>query len=250
MKEKKDTRAVSEVVAYVIILGIVFTVFSLIFFNATSIFSAAGDTEKLENGQRGLEILQLNAEKIVFGEAPRRTVDFPLSGGTISVGEAESRVVLRVNGTEVRNGSVSSVRYSLNNGLLVYENGAVISNSTGGSGMVSDPGWVVREDSVRVHGVRTFGGGAKQSSGSATVKMEAAGSTFTETVSRGESENVSIEIISPNSPAWAQYADELEDRETVTNFTRPARNSVEINMNITSDQTFVYVGKQVRVRVR
>lgn len=255
-------RAVSEVVAYVIIVAIVFIVFGLIFFNVTSIFASAGDNERVANAERGLEILQSDAERVVFGGAPRRTTEFPLGGGSASVGGEQVRVNVTVvpdSGDPVsRNRTLSPVRYELNNEVLLYENGGVISaseeNAEGeeNSVMASDPGWVIRDDAVAVHTVRTFGVGSVGGGQTATVKTESAGDAFTETIPEGESGNVTVEVFSGNSPsqsAWSLYMERLRSKDTVVDVTdRP--DSVEIQMDIDDGQTFVYVEKPVRVEVR
>lgn len=254
--------AVSEVVAYVIIVAIVFIVFGLIFFNVTSIFASAGDNERVANAERGLEILQSNAERVVFGGTPRRTTEFPLGGGSVSVGGEKVRVNVTVvpdSGEAVsRNRTLSPVRYELNRDILLYENGGVISaseeNAEGeeNSVMASDPGWVIRDDSVTVQTVRTFGVGSVGGGQTATVKTESAGEAFTETIPEGETGNVTVEVFSGNSPsqsAWALYMERLSSKDTVVDVTeRPG--SVEIKMEIGVGQTFVYVEKPVRVEVR
>lgn len=248
----KDTEtAASEVVAYVIIVAIVFTVFGLIFFNATSVFSAAGDTERFANAERGFEILQSDAEAVVFGGAPRRTTEVPLGGGSVSVGGEQVRVAVNVTdsgGTVLRNRTLAPLRYELDNDVLLYENGAVITTSRNGSAMASDPGWSVRNDAVTVHAVRTFGVGSVGGE-VATVQMEAADDTFTEKISEGETGNVTIEIFSENTQAWGLYAEDLSSKDTVVGVTKEP-NRVEVEMEIGADQSFVYVEKPVRVEVR
>jgi hypothetical protein len=157
-----------------------------------------------------------------------------------------------------RNRTLSPVRYELENEVLLYENGGVISvseeNAEGeeNSVMASDPGWVIRDDAVAVHTVRTFGVGSVGSGQTATVKTESAGDAFTETIPEGESGNVTVEVFSGNSPsqsAWSLYMERLSSEGEVVDVTdRP--DSVEIQMDIDVGQTFVYVEKPVRVEVR
>lgn len=265
MRDRADTdtgTAASEVVAYVIIVAIVFVVFGLIFFNVTSIFASAGDSERVANAERGLEILQSNAERVVFGGTPRRTTEFPIGGGSVSVGGEQVRVNVTVvpdSGEAVsRNRTLSPVRYELGNDVLLYENGGVITaseeNAEGeeNSVMASDPGWVVRPDAVAVQTVRTFGVGSVGGGQTATVETESAGNAFTEAIPKGESGNVTVEVFSGNSPsqsAWSLYMERLSSRPTVVGVTE-GPNSVEIRMEIDNSQRFVYVEKPVRVEVR
>jgi len=251
--------AASEVVGYVIIVAIVFIVFGLIFFNVTSIFASAGDNERVANAERGLEILQSDAERVVFSGAPRRTTEFPIGGGTASVGGEQVRVAVNItdsDGSVLRNRTLAPVRYELDNNVLLYENGGVISatgesaEGEGDSVMASDPGWVIRPDAVSVQTVRTFGVGSVSGGRTATVKSESAGDAFTETIPEGETGNVTVEVFSDNSQAWALYMESLSSRDTVVGVdNRPDQNRVEIEMEIDNSQTFVYVEKPVRVEV-
>jgi len=255
MRDRADTdtgTAASEVVAYVIIVAIVFVVFGLIFFNVTSIFASAGDSERVANAERGLEILQSNAERVVFGGTPRRTTEFPIGGGSVSVGGEKVRVNVTVvpdsGDAVVRNRTLSPVRYELNDNVLLYENGGVISatGNRNGSVMASDPGWVIRDDAVTVQTVRTFGVGSV-SGQTATVETESAGDAFTEAIPKGESGNVTVEVVdSGNSQAWALYMESLSSRPTVVD----VPGDTKIKMEIDNSQRFVYVEKPVRVEVR
>jgi len=253
MTRRNDTRAVSEVVGYIIIIGVIFVVFSLIFVNATSFFSSTGEDERLENAGRGLVLLQSNTDSVVYGEAPRRTTDVQLGGGTVSVGGTQSRIILNVSGNEVRNKSLSPVRYSLDDEGLSYDNGAVFRDSLSGTAMVSEPGWKIRDDMVAISGVRTFGGGSTGGDGIVSVETEASGDTFVETVPASEAKDVNITVVSENSVAWERYMRDLNGSDTtgtVQSVTTPDENSVRLEMNIDTDQNFIYLDRPVLVRLR
>ncbi len=246
-----DGRAVSEVIGYVIILGIVFTVFGLIFVNATSLFSATGETERLENAERGFVVLQSNVDDIVYGDAPRRTTDVQLGGGSVGIDNSSSRVSLTVDGEEVRNRPLSTVSYTLGDEGVSYENGAVFRESVGSATMVREPGWVIRDDYVAVSGVRTFGSGSRGGDGFATLRTERVGSGFTQELT--DEDDVSIEIVSENAEAWNRYMEDLNQTHTTTvdnvEYT-PDDNTVEMELEISSTQTFFYVEKPIRVELR
>jgi len=247
----KDESAVSEVIGYVIILGIVFVVFGLIFFNATTLFSETEETERLENAQRGLTVLQSNVEEIVFGDSPRRTTQVRLSGGSVSVGSQRTRVNLSVDGEVVRNRTLSPIEYTFNDEGVSYENGAVFRRTLSGTVMASEPGWVIRDDMVSISTVRTFGGGSLGGESTVSVRTESAGDAFV--VSNDTVNTVNVTLTSENAVAWNRYFEDLEAENagTVDNVTYiPGDNRVRMDMSIDPDQTFVYVERPIRVRLR
>ncbi|MDZ7687354.1 MAG: hypothetical protein U5J64_01300 [Halobacteriales archaeon] len=251
MKLGTDTRAVSEVIGYIIIIGIIFVVFSLVFVNATTFFSSTGENERIENAERGFVLLQSNTDEVVYGEAPRRTTDVQIGGGSVSVGGERSRIVLNVSGTEVRNRSLSPVRYSLNSEGLSYDNGAVFRQSLSGTAMVSEPGWMIRDDMVAVSGVRTLGGGSVGGGGVASVQAESVGDAFVETVPASEVRDVNVTVFSENAVAWNRYMEDLNESDTVTDVVyTPDENSVKMEMSIDSNQNFIYLDRPIRVRLR
>lgn len=249
--------AVSEVIGYVIILGIVFIVFSLIFFNATTLFSETEETERLENAQRGFTVLQSNVDEVVFSESSRRTTQVRLSSGSVAVESQRTRAKLEVGGEEVRNRTLSPVKYTFKDEGVSYENGAVFRQTLGGTVMASEPGWVIRDDTVSTDGivsistVRTFGGGSIGGESTVSVRTESAGDAFV--VSNGTVNTANVTLVSENAVAWNRYFEDLEAENggTVDNVTyTPADNRVRMDMSIDSDQTFVYVERPIRVRLR
>lgn len=251
----RNETAVSEIVGYIIILGIIFLVFGLIFFNATSLFSDTEETERLENAQRGFTVLQSNVDEVVFSEAPRRTTKVRLGGGSVAVGNERTRTILEVGGDEVRNRTLSPVVYTLDDEGVTYENGAVFRRSVGGTAMASEPGWIIRDDMVSIPSVRTFGGGSVGGGGTASLRTESAGEAFVERVPGDTASTVNVSIVSENSVAWNRYMERLNDSDitdTVQNVTHtPDENKVRMDMTIDDvDQTFVYVERPIRVRLR
>lgn len=248
--------AVSEVIGYVIILGIVFLVFGLIFFNATALFSDTEDAERLENAQRSFTVLQSNVEEVVFGESPRKTTQVRLSGGSVSVGSERTRMILEVGGEEVRNRTLSPIEYTFGDEGVTYENGAVFRQSVGDVAMASEPGWVIRDntisrDIVSIPGIRTFGGGSVGGGSTVSVRTESAGDAFV--VSNDTANTANVTLVSENAVAWNRYFEDLEDENELTVDNRtyvPGDNRVELDMSIDSDQTLIYVERPIRVRLR
>jgi hypothetical protein len=246
MTRKED--AVSEVIGYIIILGIVFLSFGLIFFNATAIFTDTEETERLENAQRGFTVLQSNVDEVVFGESPRQKTQVRLGSGSVSVANQRTRMILNVSGNEVRNRTLSSIEYTLDDQGVTYENGAVFRQSVGGVAMASEPAWVIRDDMVSIPSIRTFGGGSVGGDGTASVRTATAGDAFVERV---QDTTVNVTIVSENAVAWNRYMEDLNETFTVENVIYDEdENSVKMVIDIDFDQTFVYVERPIRVEVR
>ena len=257
----RDEKAVSEVIGYIIILGIVFISFGLIFFNATAIFTDTEETERLENAQRGFTVLQSNVDEVVFGESPRQETKVRLGSGSVSVANQRTRIMLEVDGDEVRNQTLSTVEYTLEDEGVTYENGAIFRQSVGSVAMASEPGWVTREndntmDIVSIPTVRTFGGGSVGGDGTASVRTVSAGDAFVERVPADTESTVNVTIVSENAVAWNRYMEDFEaedDVGVVDNVTQINEDRVRMDMTIDDTgygKTFVYVERPIRVEVR
>lgn len=247
----REKTAVSEVIGYVIILGIVFIVFGLIFFNATALFTDTEETESLQNAQRGFTVLQSNVDEVVFGDSLRRTTQLRLRGGSVAVGGERTRTVLKVDGEVVRNRTLSPIIYESGNGNVSYDNGAVFRGSVTSVGMASEPDWVVRDKLVSVPSVRTFGGGSVGGDGTVSVMTESIGDGFV--FSNDSVSTVNVTVTSQNSPAWNRYMQDLKEQDdsfTIDRVTQPSENSVRIDMTLDPDQRFLYTEEPVRVRLR
>mgnify|MGYP000235144480 CR=1 FL=1 len=250
----RDDEAVSEVIGYIIILGIVFISFGLIFFNATAIFTDTEETERLENAQRGFTVLQSNVDEVVFGESPRQETKVRLGGGSVSVANQRTRVVLEVDGDEIRNRTLSPIEYTLGDEGVTYENGAIFRQLVGEVTMASEPGWVIRDDMVSIPSIRTFGGGSVGGDGTASVRTASAGDAFIERVPADTERTVNVTIVSENADAWNRYMEDFEaedDVGVVDNVTQINEDRVRMDMTIDDiGETFVYVERPIRVEVR
>ena len=198
-------------------------------------------------------------DEVVFGESPRQETKVRLGSGSVSVANQRTRIVLEVDGDEVRNQTLSTVEYTLGDEGVTYENGAIFRQSVGGVAMASEPGWVTREndntmDIVSIPTVRTFGGGSVGGDGTASVRTASAGDAFVERVPADTESTVNVTIVSENAVAWNRYMEDFEaedDTFVVDNVTyTPAENRVKMDMTIDFDQTFVYVERPIRVEVR
>lgn len=82
---KESESAVSEVVDFIIIFGVMLMSVSMIVVYGYPIVDHMQDMNHMENVRQSFVVLKSNLNKVVFGEAPSQSVELKLYGGSLSV---------------------------------------------------------------------------------------------------------------------------------------------------------------------
>ncbi len=165
--------AVSEVVDFVTLLGILVLSIGMIGVAGYPLLKSAQEGNHIENTKQSFIVMGENLNKVVLGQAPSQNVEFKMYGEMLSVISASSRtssinINLTVyNGTSTSNISYISYEYDLgvieaefDTAIVGYENsGTWVNYSSGGTIMLSKPVFVISNDSMYIP-VTTISGSA------------------------------------------------------------------------------------------
>ncbi len=247
--------AVSEVIDFVTILGILVLALGVIGVAGGPILKNAQEARHIENTRQGFTILAESMNKVMSGQAPSQSVEFKLYGDTLSViqnsSSRSSMNITLLNGT---GDTIFSQEYDLgtiearfDNVVIGYENTGVWANySKGGTIMVLEPRIVINNDSIFIP-VTLIGLGSEGSlsvGGSGLVRVIVQGRT-SDLIAVSDVRSARILVSGSNSHGWQKkYLNEtkgwseLDDGQTMSkNFARPVNVFIQrelIEMSIES----------------
>jgi hypothetical protein len=221
-------RAVSEVISYVLVFGLIVSAVAIISVSGLSTLQDVRNDEQIDNAERAFDILSDNVEDIYRRGAPSRATEISLGEAELSTG---SNVTMRVEIDETADGTynvdedfernVRPVVYSGDdNRKLVYEAGAVFRTNRDGGVTVQEPPFLVDEERVHLPvvglnrpGVQSLGGSTvlvRTNLRSRTVEYEDTGDTV---------EEIRIQILeSEHGDQWVDYlqSEGFTDCQSVT----------------------------------
>ncbi len=137
-------KAVSSVLGYTLILGIVIMVLSLVFAHTYTMVDQAKEKVKYESMAQGFEKIQNMINYVAYSGTSKRYVRILLNGGTMTVGKGCYLNVSVYNSTGKKpvytfSGYTGSIDYSYGNYRIAFENGGVWLSSHGFPTIVSQP---------------------------------------------------------------------------------------------------------------
>jgi hypothetical protein len=133
-------RGVSEVLGFVLTFSLITMTIALVFTMGFGGLQDAQRAEQINNVERAFDVLDSNFKDIFIREAPRRTTEMRLGGGSLSYDDRTEIVVYR--GNESQNVSIAPnpiVYQSEADSQVVYEAGAVFRTDNGNSVMLNEP---------------------------------------------------------------------------------------------------------------
>lgn len=203
-----NEEAVSEIIGFIIIFGIVVTSIGIVYANAVPQLQESREVENVQNAERAFSVLQNNIDDVAVRQAPSRSTQIRLQGSSIDIRRLDSYINITVHpksGTPFfMDANYSSIVYTNTNDLrIVYENGAVFrSIRDGGSGMTYKPNWRINSREVVLPIIDTRGEG--QVSGTSTVLLRAEDAGLAEK-NVTQVDEVNITIKSPRADGWEIY---------------------------------------------
>lgn len=135
-----DDRAVSEVLGFVLVFGIIIGSVALLAFVGFNAMTTYQEGEQLRNAERGMVSLGDNFNDVVRYDAiDERSGELALREGTITTGSGGASVT--VDGTEIEDQSLGTFEYSIDSreDTIAYEGGGVFRGDSSGSVAISDP---------------------------------------------------------------------------------------------------------------
>jgi len=150
MKSERRSRGVSEVVGYLLVFSIVVTIVSVIYASGMPMVERTKENSALQSMETVFITLQSNIKKVALAQSPVRTMKLNLIKGSISANKNAGNITITVDGNDTSI-QFGNIEYTLGARKMIYENGAVIESTPGGSIIVSDPPIFFMNDSDNAH---------------------------------------------------------------------------------------------------
>jgi len=202
MRDRRD-RGVSEVLGYLLTFGIVVTVVSILYVSGMPIVDDMKDRSALESMETSFVTLQSSIMSVASGQSPIRTMRFNLVKG--SIGTNDNAGYINVNATGVEHDHkfyFGNIEYRLGPWKVVYELGAVIASTPGGSIIISDPRIFKSNGNIFISVINVSGNFAA-AGGMAEMEMRHIDTTVH--VPYRKVNNITINVRSNHSDAWTRY---------------------------------------------
>jgi hypothetical protein len=237
----KDDRAVSEMVDYSIILSIILLATAIITVAGVPMLKHMQETQHTENMEQSFQVLAMNINKVVFGNAPSQSVELKMYGGSLYSESDESSnisITMKVwdNSTTFRIENYSSQMGKLESDfqgtLIGYENSGVWARySSGDAVMLSEPRITCANNVIVIPDASIFG--TNSISGSGLVRITA-DSRPKSTVSYQNVSQMNVTITSDYVEAWEGFLTERLNMTTTENeiTNRTAELSVTFTENV------------------
>jgi hypothetical protein len=208
--------AVSEMVDFSIILSIMLLATGIIVVAGVPLLENTQNMQHTENIRQGFEVLALNLNKVVQGNAPSQSVEMKMYGGSLSVtGDSYMDIDLKVwnssaNAFETQSPGgkmkMRMIENSFQDTTISYENtGLWAKYSTGQSVMVSEPRFTYANNVLVIPIAKI--GGSTSISGSGLVRVTADSERKTVKAYENVSQ-VNITVTSEYFEAWGRYLNE------------------------------------------
>lgn len=238
--------AVSEVVGYMLLLGIIVTSVGLVSVLAIPIIEDAKENAYLKNMEQGFTVMDSKISLVALGKSPTQLVQMYCQKGDITVyNQTSSRMTVSFTnktGTsfELYNESIGSIQYQLGENKIAYEGGGVFRKYPGeGDPVTITPpefhynGETLTLPIIKVEGNQSTGGNGvlnfflvSDNKPNVLYPNPGFNSEFTNPLMIGQQINVVIK--SDYYVAWADY---IEQRTDATVTTNAAAKEVRVSLN-------------------
>jgi hypothetical protein len=222
--------AVSEVMGYSLILGIVIVSVGLMTVSSFPILSDLKDSVFMETSLESLSIVDGRISMVAYGTTPSQPSRFDLNGGKMVVSnETDSRVIVAVNNSsgvwiEIFNESLGKLEYIVGDQKIGYENGGLFRKyPEGNTVMISPPefhfnGGTMTFPIIRINGNDSISGKGVLTINSISKKNPRIiyPNVSTNSINPMDKQ-VEIRIKSEYYKSWAQYIEERTEAVPIIN---------------------------------
>jgi hypothetical protein len=272
--DRSDSRAVSEVVGYVIIAGLILTSISIAYVNGYPALQDVRDEERQRAVQAAFSVMGENIEDLTNGGGLKRQTEMNLIGDSLGL-DPDRRAWINVSITNTTSGeqlcdrrcnvSITPIVYQNSaQGLttprapgpsggqvtideILYENGAVIRDPGGnGSGMYVEPNWVIEDEGVIINIVETRGSNTVTGEGTfRVITNQRSTDSLVATDDEGNL-NVSVTVASESLVAWGTYMNTTEAVDSVERDSSSRTITMHINETSKAVRKITTVDTEVR----
>lgn len=210
-----DDRGVTEVLGYVLLLGVVFIAVGTVFLLGVPIIEEQQESEYMSNTVRAFEVFSNNLDAIERDRSPSRETEIRYQGGTVfQTEDLFMEMDIEHDGdTENHFFASTPLSYAKGDTSVHYEGGAVIRQDPGADTMVAKPPFDFSDDRTRLSVVTTTVREDEQAlsgTGELVIVARGEGSRTTTTLGSDSSEPVDVEVTvtSPRYEGWEAYFEE------------------------------------------
>ncbi len=212
-----DDSAVSEVVGYIITVGIVMIAISLVYLNAIPAITSTESIEHNKNVERVFGVLHSNIEEISQNNVPSKGTEFKLKNGQLNPSYKPTLINITVEDsggviytTEIKTAIIS---YKTPEARTSYEMGSLIKHDVGtdSTAMLESPSWRIEENKPLIMNLIDIDGESEIRGGHQIVliKLDQNEGVSNSQVFR-DVQTMTLEINSTNIDTWERYFDGLE----------------------------------------
>lgn len=206
-------RAISEVLGFVLVFALVTMTIGVVYTSGFSGLYHAQQSEQLENMERAFDVLDDNFEDIHHRGAPNRATEIKLADGELAFEDPVDVTIYAEDASDPSDNVTFAmvtepIVFRYGDTGIIYDQDAVIRRQSGGSAMLSAPGWVVDADRAVIPFLETHRKGQYESmQGGQTILVVATSK------SRGSVDSfdppgdttINVTIGSEHTGAWRQY---------------------------------------------
>lgn len=206
MKLLSSEDAVSEVIDFVTILGILVLSIGIIGVAGYPILKSAQEGKHIENTKQSFIVLAENINKVALGQAPSQSVELKLYGGTLSV---TGNSTIKINATNSSNVEISlvdqqmrSIESTVGDTVIAYEGTGVWAKYPNGNTLlVYKPLITNRSDVLVIPVVKISGTSSMGGSGMSRVTAKGLPSV----AFYGNVSNITVIITGDYVPGWKDF---------------------------------------------
>lgn len=175
-RAERGNEAVSEVVGYLFIFGIVMASISLIYVQALPALTGSQDRNYLANVDQSFRVIAFNVNRVLTGGAPSQSVEIKLKDSGISILQ-KSTLNVSWNGQTINETtgaeSLATVEHEFRSRKIAYEGGGVWSKSAdGGVAVLLDPPFVLGNTTVVPYATLTSGNISRSGTGLTRIELQ------------------------------------------------------------------------------
>lgn len=164
-----DDRAVSEVMGFVLVFGLVLGTISLVYVSGIAGLDDTRDSERLQNAERAFDVLADNFKALGRGDAPNRATEIRLADSQLSM-EQRYRTRFVHDGNSIAVAAPRPIVFDGGTNVqIVYEQGAVIRVDEESARMLREPDYLFSEGRTVIRVIEPRGG--VQSVGGTTTAL-------------------------------------------------------------------------------
>lgn len=209
----KSSGAVTEVLDFVTILGILMLSFSIMGLVGYPALKNAQEMRYIENTRQSFIVMAENINKVAFGEAPSQSVEMKMYGGTLGI-NGDSMIEITANVTNqtmvertvLYQGPMGSIENSIGDTLVAYEGTGVWIKNPNGVISVSSKPFITYQDNVLIvpivfmNGMSSTGG-----MGMSRIMVCSDRPCYPRLLFFGNASNITITITSKYASGWEYY---------------------------------------------